>query len=101
MNAGMDPKSLEIECAYRDVLSRREYTTGFSVSSVLDALQKGDWFNAIDDIICACFARGADKKTLIRLIAQLCSRNTREFHVTSHFETMGQGTPTKMVHRVA
>lgn len=70
---GIDMKSMEIEVAYRDALARHQMDEGFSSRSIAQALERGDWWTALDEIIGASFARGADRHVLVNLIAKVCS----------------------------
>lgn len=76
MTCGVDPVSIEIEAAYRDALTRHQQGVGFSSQYVIATLERGDWWTALDDIIGASFARGADRHTLLKMIAKVCSPTT-------------------------
>jgi len=84
MSFGIDMRSMEIEVAYRDALSRHLMGEGFSSAHISQALERGDWWSAMDDIIGASFARGADRHMLVKMIAKVCSP-------TSHFPKMDGG----------
>jgi hypothetical protein len=73
MSLGIDPKSIEIEAAYRDALMKHQQGPGFSASYVIQALERGDWWTALDDIIGASSARGADRHTLLKMLAKVVS----------------------------
>jgi len=77
---GIDMKTMELEVAYRDALSRHHQGPGFSSKHVEEALEKGDWWTVLDDIVGASFARGADRQMLLKMIAKVCSPNV-DFHM--------------------
>merc|ERR1712025_725301 len=66
-------RTMEIEVAYRDALARHQMEAGFSSRSISQALERGDWWTALDEIIGASFARGADRHVLVNLISKVCS----------------------------
>lgn len=73
MSFGIDLRDVELEVAYRDALARHHQGDGFNSEYVCRALERGDWWTALDDILGASFARGADRHMLLKMIAKVCS----------------------------
>lgn len=73
MSFGIDLRSVEIEVAYRDALARHHQGEGFKPEYVSQALERGEWWSALDDVLGASFARGADRHMLLKMIAKVCS----------------------------
>jgi len=71
---GLDPKSLEIEAAYRDALAKHQQADGFAPGQVKDHLERGDWWSTLDVIIAAALSKGASKMMLLRVIGTFQSR---------------------------
>merc|ERR1711908_260224 len=72
LSLGIDSQDLEIEIAYRDALAKHQQSLGFTPNQVIHALQRGDWWTALDDIIKAASASGADKHMLLKALTRLC-----------------------------
>merc|ERR1719409_1880431 len=72
MAFGIDPKTIEIEAAYRDALARHQQSDGFNPKHVKQVLENGDWWSALDIIIGASLARGADRNMLLKMIGKVC-----------------------------
>lgn len=80
MAFGVDPKNIEIEAAYRDALAKNQQSNAFNVRLVKEVLQDGDWWSALDLIIGAALARGADRNILLKMIGKVCT--TSQFTVS-------------------
>lgn len=91
---GMDIRTLEIEAAYCDALARHAQGAGFSPRSVVESLERGDWWSALDDIIGASFARGIDKHVLFKMIAKVCC-STVNFTPENVVASQGQSLEDK------
>jgi len=74
---GLDPKSVEIEAAYRDALAKYQQADGFSSNHVRDALERCDWWTALDIIVSASLSKGADKCALQRVIGTFQGRQAQ------------------------
>jgi len=75
---GLDPKTIEIEAAYRDALAKHQQEDGFSPNQVRDSLDKGDWWTTLDIIVRVALARGTDKNRLQRVIETFQSRVSQQ-----------------------
>lgn len=71
---GLDPESIEIECAYRDTLQRYQRDEGFLSAHVKNSLDGGDWWTALDLIIGVALARGVDVSLMQRTIGTFQQR---------------------------
>jgi hypothetical protein len=75
MAFGIDPRSVEIESAYRDALAKHEFAEGFNLMHVREFLENGDWWCALDIIIGAALTRGVDRNTLVKMAGKACPRS--------------------------
>jgi len=72
MAFGIDPKSVEIEAAYRDTLAKYQASDSYDTRQVSQVLQDGDWWSALDLIIGAALAKGSDRNMLLKMIGKVC-----------------------------
>jgi len=72
MAFGIDPRTVDIETAYRDCLSKRQQADGFHPRHVKEVLENGDWWSALDLIIGAALTKGADRNMLLKMIGKVC-----------------------------
>jgi hypothetical protein len=79
LSYGIDPQDIEIELAYRDALIKHQQGVAFSARFVIEALERGNWWSALDDIIGASVARGADRHTLLKMIAKVVSPTAHQY----------------------
>jgi hypothetical protein len=70
---GINAASFEIEAAYRDALTRYHSGAGLSPGLVLETLERGEWWSALDDVVGASLSRGGDKYSILKNVARVCA----------------------------
>jgi hypothetical protein len=73
---GIDAATIELEVAYRDALARYHQSCGLSPRDVKDALDRGEWWTALDIVVSVAMFTGIDRQTLIALLGKVSTQTS-------------------------